>query len=92
MGDIRVPQLQDVRAALKTYYERYDLRTQDIVELFGCSHQKAKQLKDAAQDVQREEGLMFRNASMVDTETAFRAWGIDIESLERRVKKLEKIG
>lgn len=92
MGDIRVPQLPDIREALKIYYERYDLRTQDIRALFGCGAAKAKQLKAAAQEVQRESGMMFRNASMVDTETAFRAWNIDVESLERRVRKLEKLG
>ena len=38
------------------------------------------------------DNVCFWNARMVDTETAFKAWGLDIANMERRYAKLQKYG
>ena len=38
------------------------------------------------------DNVCFWNARMVDTETAFKAWGLDIANMEHRYAKLKKYG
>lgn len=87
----RIPQVRDIRTAVRIYYERLDLTTKDICELFGCQATKANALKKQAIRAQKEADVMLRNAHMCDTEQAYITWGLDISVMEAKMKKLDKL-
>ena len=92
MAGIRIPVIRDLENAIRMYYSLYELRTTDIKALFGgISSGRAKDLKEYAKRYVKENGLPELNASTVDTEAAFKAWGLDISNLEMRHRKLMKL-
>ena len=74
--------------------EKQMLSSKDILTLFGGKHGSAtiQRLKNMAKDKMVEDNICIWNAAMVDTETAFKAWGLDIANMERRYAKLQKYG
>lgn len=92
MEGITIPRVASIRGAVEIYYQYNDLRTPDIMQLFGCSSTKARQLKKPVMAVMRERGIMMRTSGCVDTETAFEIWGLDIKALERKAERAEKLG
>lgn len=92
MGNVRIPVIKDLEVAIRMYYSLYELRTSDIKAIFGgIGMKRAKDLKDAAKLYVKENNLPELNAMTVDTEAAFRAWGLDIKNLEMRYNKLRKM-
>lgn len=92
MGNVRIPVIKDLGEAIRMYYSLYELRTSDIKALFGgIGSKRAKDLKDVAKQYVRENNLPELNAMTVDTEAAFRAWGLDIKNLEMRYNKLRRL-
>ena len=91
---VRIPQIADLGTAIRIYYEKQFLSNADILEIFGGKHSSAtiKRLKDLAMEKMLADNICVWNARMVDTETAFKAWGLDIASMERRYSKLKKFG
>ena len=92
MAKVRVPGVRDIATAIRMYYEKHELTSSDIVELFGVCMVTAKRLKDMARDLMGERDIPNWNALAVNTDCAFEAWGLDIDDLERRYKKLLKYG
>lgn len=92
MTKLRIPGLRDIPTAIRIYYEKHELTTSDIIELFGCCAATAKKMKDMARKLMGERDIPNWNALAVNTDCAFEAWGLDIEDLERRYKKLLKYG
>jgi hypothetical protein len=92
MAKVRVPGVRDIATAIRMYYEKHELTSSDIVELFGVCMVTAKRLKDMARDLMGERDVPNWNALAVNTDCAFEAWGLDIDDLERRYKKLLKYG
>lgn len=89
---VRIPQVLDVSEALVLYYEKTELSTKDIVNLFGkISESRVYKLKKIARDKMRELNKEVFNSSCVNTSAAYIAWGIDIEDLEKRFSRLSKI-
>ena len=91
MTRVRVPQLQNIPDAIRIFYEKHELTNKDIRELFGCCSTTAYRLKEMAKEKMGEDVPIW-NALAVNTENAYRAWGIEIEDLERRYQKLRKYG
>lgn len=91
---VRIPQIADLGTAIRLYYDKQMLSNADIRKLFGDKHSSAtiKRLKDLAMEKMHADNVCFWNSRMVDTETAFKAWGLDIASMERRYCKLKKFG
>ncbi len=86
---VRIPQLKNIETAIRLYYERIELSNSDIRELFGnLSSTTMVKLKKKAEEVMTEENIMRWNTLCVNTEAAYKAWGLDIADLERRQKKL----
>lgn len=88
----RIPRIASIETAVRMYYSKYELSRSDIMELFGCGGTKAGELKRAAVAYQREQGVMLRVNSAVCTDLAYKAWGLDIDALEKRFQKAEKLG
>lgn len=90
-AQVRVPQIKSVETAVRLFYERVELSTADIQILFGCSQPTATKLKAAAKQKMDQECVPCWNARHVNTETAYAAWGIDIDSLEKRLRRLRQL-
>lgn len=80
---MNVPTDVQINTAVSLYYAKTELTTRDIMDIFDCSETTARNLKKAARTVQDTEGTPSYNARAVNTETAFRVWGLDIKRLER---------
>lgn len=88
---VRIPQIVSIEAAIRIYYERIELSNSDIREIFGEKRGGATiaKLKNKAREVMRENNRPVWNAQLVNTEDAYTAWGLDINDLERRWKKIQ---
>lgn len=84
--------IKDLKTCLKIYYTCPELGSAEIKELFGVGNATATEMKKPVRRKQVEENVMVLDKNCVNTELAFKMWGIDIEDIERRVKKLEKLG
>ena len=90
---VRVPQVVDIETAVVMYYNKLALRNDDIRALFGANICRARicKLKEMARQVMYDENMMSLDDTSVRTEAAYKAWGLDIADLERRLHKLRKI-
>ena len=84
--------IKDLKDCLRIYYTYPEIGIKEIKELFGVGDTKACRLKEPVRKKQIEENIMVLDKNSVNTEAAFKVWGIDIDDIERRVKKLEKLG
>ena len=91
MENVRIPPRVRIRRALEIYCERDSIGNPEIKELFGCCDGTAIKLKRMARAVMEEEGVMPRSNSCVNTDCAFRAWGLDVETMERKVRRAERL-
>lgn len=88
---VNVPPVADIGAALRTYYEKRELTISDIMELFGVGRSKAARLKQRALEEQRRDGRPLWNGRAVNTECAYRSWGIEVRELENRLGALRRL-
>ncbi len=84
----------NIEAAYRLYYEKYSFSNSDIKQIFGVTSSSTiakikREVIDyfAGTDINPIHGLNGR----LDSGYAFEAWGIDINNLEMRYKKLQKI-
>lgn len=91
MRKVGVPQISSLETAIRLYYERVELSSKDIKELFGCSASTATGLKQAALEQMEKEDLPRWSQHNVNTEAAYRAWGLEIATLERNLRKLRAL-
>ena len=90
---VRIPQAADVAYAVRLFYEKTELSTTDVINLFGgISRGRAGKLKELVREVMHERNTINYNPLYVNTEVAYEVWGIDIDKLERRYAKLQKYG
>ena len=90
---VRIPQLAvSIEEAIQLYYSRPSLSNDDIKVLFGkLSGATISKLKKKAYEKMIEEDIPSWNATLVNTNAAYKAWGIDIEDLEFRHKKMKEL-
>ena len=84
--------IKDLKTCLRIYYTYPEIGNLEIMELFGISRATATLLKKPVRKVQIENGIMVLSKTNIHTETAFKVWGIDVNDIEHRLKKLEKLG
>lgn len=88
---MRIPQLPSIEKAIQIYYEKTMLFPKDIRAIFECGPTSAAKLRDIAAQRMEEDRVPVWNARAVDTESAYKAWGLDIRNLERRAEKLRRL-
>ena len=89
---VRVPQVADISAAIRLYYEHTEIGNKDIRAIFGdMGNGRIGRLKQLALEAMHERGTVHYNAQYVNTEVAYDAWGIDIKRLERGIERLNKL-
>lgn len=85
--------ISNIDTALRIYYEKPEIGCSEIRELFNVtSSTTISKLKNMARDEMLRSNIKTFGNYSVDTEAAYRAWCIDIESLEKRRVKLKKLG
>lgn len=84
--------VKDLKTCLRIYYTCPELGNAEIKELFGVGNATATEMKKPVRKRQIEEDVMVLDKNCVNTELAFKVWGIDINDIEQRLKKLEKLG
>ncbi len=90
---VRIPQITSLETAIRLYYECSELSTPDIRELFGpLANDTVSRLKRKARELMNERGKLPGDATRVNTEIAYEAWGLDIAKLEYRLNKLRTLG
>lgn len=82
-----------IDAALLVYYANTEIGNKQIRELFGniCNSTIAR-YKKAVLEQQAEDEVYTTGFNTVDTKTAYKVWGIDVDDLEKRRNKLRKLG
>ena len=88
---MNIPQITDIDTALRIFYQYPEIGTREIMELFAASRSTVSRLKRLAQNRMTEDGIYSHGLYKVDTASAYKAWRIDIEDLERRRNKLRKL-
>ena len=89
---VRVPQVADISAAIRLYYEHTEIGNKDIRAIFGdMGNGRIGRLKQLALEAMHERGTVHYTAQYVNTEVAYDAWGIDIKRLERGIERLNKL-
>lgn len=81
----------DFKTMLEMYYTKVELSTEDIKKLFSCSRSTAEKLKKEARAQMVKDNRMAWDSRCVITASAFIAWGIDIEDVEKRALKISAL-
>ena len=78
---------------IRIYYTYPEIGNAEIKKIFGpMGSFKMTRLKNMARVLQDEKEIKTMGQYSVNTELAFKAWGIDIAKLERSKEKLNKLG
>lgn len=90
---MRTRAITNIDTALRIYYEKDELDNKDIKELFnGLSDSKAISMKkEVLKEMAAQNIPQFRKHT-VNTDVAYKLWGINVERLERNRAKLIKLG
>lgn len=87
----RALQVQDIEQAALLFHKKLELGCPEIQAIFNCSRSKAEKLKRIAREKAIEDNVRRIDLRNVPTKTAFEAWGIDIDDLEKRIDKLNEL-
>jgi hypothetical protein len=92
-GDLMyIPSITNIETALTIYYKHAEVGNKEIRELFGCrSSATVSRLKRLARAEMITRGVPTFNAYKINTAVAYDAWGIDIDSLEERMRKIKEL-
>lgn len=85
--------ITNIDTAIRIYYAYPEIDNSQIKELFGIAgNSTLSRYKKAVLDEQAKLGIATMRAYAVDTKTAYKVWGIDIDDLVKRRKKLKELG
>lgn len=91
-SNVRIPIITSIENAIFIYYSRIEIGNKDITELFGnLSSATISRLKRKAREQMAIDGVKSWTGYGVSTESAYRAWNLDINDLERRYAKLKEL-
>lgn len=90
---MNTPQITNIDTALAIYYKYPEICNKHISALLG-NHSSAtiNRLKQLVKAEMIARGVHSYNAYSVNTKIAFEVWGIDVDDLEKRRAKLNKLG
>jgi hypothetical protein len=82
----------NVKVALRIYFEKPRIGTKEIRELFSpIGTSKITELKNKAREIMKQRDIPPFDAYTIDTDCAYKAWGLDPVELEKRYQKLKKL-
>lgn len=88
----RIPNYEPA-TALIIYYSHNEIGNKEIRQLFGSqlSPNTIVRLKNLAREKMQEDNRLAFRPNVVNTKSAYKAWGIDIVEVEEGFKKLQKL-
>jgi DNA-binding Lrp family transcriptional regulator len=87
-----IPSITSIENALKVYYENGEIGNKEIKILFGSrSSATISRLKNLVKTEMIKRNMPIFNAYKVNTAIAYDVWGIDINDLENRMKKIKEL-
>lgn len=90
---MRIPQITSIETALRLHDETIELNNAQIQELFGpLGSNRISALKKMVRDELTAQNKPIRNERTVDTDTAYKVWGLDIDQIEKKHAKMRKHG
>lgn len=83
----------NVETAVRIYSEYSELENEHIRELFNynISTTTIGSLKNRAREQMVEDGTKTFSRTAVDTDSAFKAWNLDVKLLEAKYKRLMRL-
>ena len=85
-----IPAITGIDNALKIYYSNSEIGNKEIKELFGSlSSATISKLKHLVKDEMMRREMLSYGMYKINTAVAYETWGIDVEDLEKRMKKLK---
>lgn len=89
---MKIAMIRDIGLALEIYYSMPVIGNQEIGKLLGTqTYSVISRYKKKALEQMEKDNVPLWDAHTVDTESAFKAWGLDIKNLELRYKKLQAL-
>lgn len=86
-------QTADIDTVLRIYYTYPEISTAQVKEIFpSVSSSTLTNYKKHVKMEMAKKGVKVATRNAIDTETAFKVWGIDVQNLEKRRAKLKKLG
>lgn len=82
--------LPDIKTAIEMYDRCTEIGNKEISMLFGTAKDKTLKLKKAVKEEMAKTHKLTFMPGNVDTVTAYRVWGIDIEDYRKRYARLKK--
>jgi len=90
---MNIPQITGIDAAIRIFYRYPEIGTKEIAELFTRhSRSTINRLKKLAYEQMIKDNVYRHGMYKINTSSAYKAWGLDIEDLEKRRSKLQKLG
>lgn len=81
----------DIEIAVRFYYEKVELTSADIKQIFSCGGTTAAKLKKEVLKAMAKEKIRTWMPGTVNTRFAYEMWGIDINDFEKRLKNIRKL-
>jgi len=89
---MNIPKIISIDEALKIYYTNTEIGNKEITTLFGTlSPATVSKLKKSAKEEMNKRDILSYGMHKVNTSVAFEIWGIDVNDLEKRRKKLVEL-
>ena len=86
---MNIPEITSINTALQIYYTHSEIGNKEITRLFGNrSSATISRLKSLVKDEMCKQEVKSYGANRVNTEIAYSVWGINVNGLEKRRKKL----
>jgi hypothetical protein len=80
----------DTEAAYEIFVKYLYIGNTEIKRIFHCGDSYAVKMKRKARELMEKEGKDTLYPQLVNTKSAFQAWGIDPTALEKQYSKLRK--
>ena len=89
---MNIPPITSIDTALKVYYTSSEIGNKEITALFGRrSSATIARLKKIVKNEMNNRDIPSYGANKVNTVVAFDIWGLDINDLEKRMKKIKEL-
>ena len=90
---MNIPRISSFDTAIRIYYQHVEIGNSEIKELFGkLSPATISKLKKPVIDYMNAKDIISYRKYNVNSRCAYEIWGIDVEDLEQRRNKLERLG
>ena len=90
---INIPEITSLDTAIQIYYRHTEIGTKEMTQLFTKkSKSRINRLKKLAHHQMIEDNIYTYGMYKLNTKSAYKAWRIDVEDLEKRRNKLIELG